>query len=247
MRQLFTTTDAEGRGFTRPQLRTGEWQGRWTRVIRGVYAEGSESPSALDRARASVLAAGGEAAGTLGAVLRGLDGVALGDDAIVTVAANRSHTRPGTRRREPDPEATEIAQVRCAGATRILLDLAEVVDDAVWEQALESALRRRLTTLDALAGSCGRHQRGSERVRRVLAARPAGAPPTESMLETLFVQLARLVPGLAPPVRQYRVRDAHGREVARVDLCWPELGLFIELDGQHHRGQPLYDARPMPT
>ena len=31
--------------------------------------------------------------------------------------------------------------------------------------------------------------------------------------------------------------------VARVDLSWPELGLFIELDGQHHKDQPVYDAR----
>jgi very-short-patch-repair endonuclease len=25
-------------------------------------------------------------------------------------------------------------------------------------------------------------------------------------------------------------------------LCWPELGVFCELDGQHHKGQPIYDA-----
>jgi very-short-patch-repair endonuclease len=28
-----------------------------------------------------------------------------------------------------------------------------------------------------------------------------------------------------------------------VDLAWPELGVLIELDGQHHLGQPVYDAR----
>ncbi len=31
--------------------------------------------------------------------------------------------------------------------------------------------------------------------------------------------------------------------VAEVDLCCPQLGLFIELDGQQHLGQPVYDAR----
>jgi very-short-patch-repair endonuclease len=31
--------------------------------------------------------------------------------------------------------------------------------------------------------------------------------------------------------------------VARVDLASLELGLFVELDGQHHRGQPVYDSR----
>ena len=60
---------------------------------------------------------------------------------------------------------------------------------------------------------------------------------------TQAAALARDVPGLPPPVRQYTVYDEHGEFVARVDLCWPELGLFIELDGQHHPGQPVYDAR----
>ena len=57
-----------------------------------------------------------------------------------------------------------------------------------------------------------------------------------------MVQLARAIPDLAPPARQVVVRNRHGDFVARVDLAWPELGLFIELDGQHHLGQPVYDA-----
>jgi very-short-patch-repair endonuclease len=43
-------------------------------------------------------------------------------------------------------------------------------------------------------------------------------------------------------VRQFAVRDRTGRIVAYLDLAWPDLGLFIELDGQHHRGQPVYDS-----
>src|SRR5437773_6942231 len=57
-----------------------------------------------------------------------------------------------------------------------------------------------------------------------------------------MVQLAREIPDLAPPTRQFVV-EAHTRLIARVDLAWPELGLFIELDGQQHLGQPVYDAR----
>jgi very-short-patch-repair endonuclease len=48
--------------------------------------------------------------------------------------------------------------------------------------------------------------------------------------------------GLPDPVRQYVVTGRDGEFVARVDLCWPDLGIFIELDGQHHKGQPVYDA-----
>jgi len=100
-------------------------------------------------------------------------------------------------------------------------------------------LVRELEVLCRLASGA----RGAARVRRVLGLRPAGAPPTESLLETLMVQLARTVPGLPVPDRQVQIHDADGAFVARVDLAWPKLGLFVELDGQHHKGQPVYDAR----
>jgi very-short-patch-repair endonuclease len=57
-----------------------------------------------------------------------------------------------------------------------------------------------------------------------------------------MVQLASGVPGLGEPTRQLEVLD-DGLFVARLDLSWPTIGLFIELDGQQHLGQPLYDAR----
>jgi very-short-patch-repair endonuclease len=83
---------------------------------------------------------------------------------------------------------------------------------------------------------------GTQRIARVLALRPPRAPATESVLETHMVQLARSVPRLVAPARQFRVEDGDGLFVARVDLAWPGLGLFIELDGEHHKGQPVYDA-----
>lgn len=45
------------------------------------------------------------------------------------------------------------------------------------------------------------------------------------------------------PCRQLEVRDADDQFVAFVDFAWPDLGIFIELDGQHHRAQPVHDAR----
>jgi very-short-patch-repair endonuclease len=58
-----------------------------------------------------------------------------------------------------------------------------------------------------------------------------------------MVQLVRRVPGLPTPTRQFEVLDEQGSFIARVDLCWPELGLFVEFDGQHHRLQRIHDAR----
>jgi hypothetical protein len=119
------------------------------------------------------------------------------------------------------------------------------LDDIAWEWSLESALFRRHVTMPtivaALPDLSRARAKGVARIRRVLALRPLGAAPTESLLETLMVQLARAV-GAPDPTRQFVVFNEFGEFEARVDLCWPELGLFLELDGQGHRLQPVYDS-----
>lgn len=247
MREIFTTAEAYERGVSPKALRHGERTGRWRRLAKGVYGAGPEEPSDLDRARAYVIATHGVACGRLAAVLHGLDGVSLAGPG--PWVANRSGSnRPGVRRGSVTGDRiVRLGRLTCADGLQTLIDLVGILDDATWEQALESALRKRLVTiadLEAALPELGRRRTpGVGRVRRVLSARPQGAPPTESLLETLMVQLVRRVPELPPPTRQYVVRDAHDGFVARVDLAWPELGLFLELDGQHHKGQPLYDAR----
>ena len=222
MRRLFRAD-----GVTAGTLRWGERTGRWTRADRGVWAEGADEVGELDRARAAVLATGGVASHHLAGVLHGLDAVTL-DGPWLTLSRTANGRRPRVSRRDlPRDRIVTVAGVPCTDGLQTLVDLAVSLDDLMWEQALESALRRRLVTVDGLRGV--KHP--------VLARRPAGAPPTESLLETLFVQLAR--PIVPHPVRQLWIEAAH----ARVDLAWPELGLFVELDGQHHLGQPVYDAR----
>jgi hypothetical protein len=241
VRYLFTTSEARARGLTRSALRHGERRGRWTRITTSVYGAGGEPPSALDRARAAVLARPAVATGRLAAVLLGLDGVALhGPEMAVSPTASGRGT--GVRRRAIDPAPVVVVhQVPCTDGLQTLVDLATNVDDAVWEQALESALRKKLVTIEDLEPHRTRTASG-RRIARVLRLRPPAARPTESLLETLFVQLARRVPGLPAPERQVEVFHDHGPLVARVDLAWPDLGLFIELDGQHHLDQPTYDA-----
>jgi very-short-patch-repair endonuclease len=219
-----------------------EREERWRRITRGAYGEGTAEPTLLERAVAEVVATGGVASGRVAAALLGLDGVEVrGPD--VTMPRGSSNRRPGVRRRSLAPrEAILAGGYCCTSALVTLCDLASEVTDLVWEQALESALRKRLVSICEISDAInGTH--GADRVRRVLALRPLDAPATESILETLMVQLARRVRGLRPPTRQFEVFDSHGNFVARVDLSWPSLGIFIELDGQQHPGQPLYDAR----
>jgi hypothetical protein len=218
------------RGVTREALRWGERRGRWRRIERQVYAEGADEPDAFDRARARVLATGGIASGRLAGILH---------DAVTGL-----DQWPLRRRVLPDDRVVVIDGRQCTDGLQTLIDLSADLDDLRWEQALESALRKRLTSMrdiEAALPVLGRARTsGVRRMRRVLAARPNAAPPTESLLETLMVQLVRGVEGLPEPTRQHEVVDQSGSFVARVDLSWPELGLFLELDGQHHERQPVY-------
>jgi hypothetical protein len=162
------------------------------------------------------------------------------------VPPTASGRRTGARRYAPPPERVVwIDGVPVTDGLQTFVDLAAHVDDLVCEQVLESVLRLRLTTIEAIESmlpSLSRSRtKGVGRIRRVLALRPPGAPPTDSLLETLMVQLARSV-GAPTPTRQLELYDEYDQFVARPDLCWPELGVFLELDGEHHKGQPLYDA-----
>lgn len=233
-------------GKTRSQLRWDVAAGRIHVVGNDTYRYGPGPATPLTQALGTAVATDGTSSGRLAALLLRFDagGAPVPD---VTVDRTASSKRDGLRHRLLALDRViEVAGFRCTDGLQTLVDLAHRLDDDRWEQALESALRLELVTVNDLETELphlGRMRvKGTRRIRRVLLQRPAGAPPTESLLETLMVQIARLVPGLPPPLRQVDVFDRFGQFVARVDLAWPELGLFIELDGQHHEGQPVYDA-----
>ena len=139
----------------------------------------------------------------------------------------------------PKSDVTSVLGVAVTTVHRTLIDLGAVIDKDTVEVALECALRRRITSIGRLGrrldviGNNGR--RGSGVLKATLAAREAGAPPTDSALEIRFVQLLRR--GRLPlPVRQRVVRGDRGF-VARVDFEYVELGVVIEVDSRkHHLG-----------
>jgi hypothetical protein len=240
--QFFTAAES---GMTVGQLRWGVQQGRFRWVRRDVYLIGPDDPTPLDRALAVAVVTDGVSSGSLAGVLLGLDGIAL-RGADVSVGPSQSHFRGRVRRRDLDPERiTEVGGFRCTDALQTLIDLSAEVTEDTWEQALESALRKKLVTIERIEEELPRlaGRRGVRTMRAVLARRPKGAPPTGSILETKMIQLARTIPWLGEPIRQYEVRNEFGEFVAFVDLAWPWIGLFIELDGEQHLDQPRYDAR----
>jgi hypothetical protein len=98
----------------------------------------------------------------IAAVLHGLDGVVLDG-------------RPLRRRPLCPDRIVEAAGLPCTDVRQTLVDLATVVGDDVWEQALESALRRHVVTVDALVADLpslsGARTPGTARIRRVLDRR----------------------------------------------------------------------------
>lgn len=140
MRRLFTTSQALAAGLSPKALRCGEARGRWRRVRKGVYAEGPDELTALDRAVAEVLARGAVASGGLAGVLHRLDSVRLDG-------------RPVRRRSLPGERIVDIGGIRCTDGLQTVIDLAATLEDLVWEQALESAVRRHLVSIAGIERS----------------------------------------------------------------------------------------------
>jgi hypothetical protein len=242
VRDIFTTKEAAAFGLTPDALRHGVKTGQWVDAGYGCYAMGGAPIADLERSVAAARVTRGGISGTAAGEFYGLDSVTA-QRVDFTVTPDSSNERTGARRRYVKFDL--VRGVRVTSGTQTLVDLAACLDDLKWEHALESALRKHLTTIDLLLTQLpvmsASRTPGVKRMRQVLALRPDGAPPTESLLETLAVQLFRAA-GMPDPQRQVLVFNRHGTFVARVDLAWPELGIFVELDGQGHPDQPVYDA-----
>jgi very-short-patch-repair endonuclease len=131
----------------------------------------------------------------------------------------------------PDDQITTRAGFRLTSVSRTIVDLASVLKPNIVELALESALRRSLTSVDRVRevlAVTNPKQRGRADLRRLLDEFPG--IPTGSRLEASFWQLVRSS-NLPLPVRQYPIRDESGNIVARADAAYPALFIAIEVDG----------------
>jgi hypothetical protein len=103
------------------------------------------------------------------------------------------------------------------------------------EMAVESALRLRLTTLDALDDASSRGaDRGDRMLQAVLDLR-GHQPPTESILETRTLQLMRRN-AITNVDRQVELRH-EGKWIARVDFLVNDE-LVVQSDGRGFHSDP---------
>ena len=240
---LFSVSDATAHGLSSQLLEHHNHAGgRWSRVLPGVYQLAGLGPDRRRPLLAALLWGGDQAVlshRAAGFVLR-LDGIS---GIRQEMWAPTGHSPRGIIVHRgivgPD-EVVTTGLLRHTTLLRTVRDLAAVLNDDTLELVIESALRRDPTSEGDLVMS-GRN--GTARLRRVLGRRPFGAPPTDSELETRYLQVIRMA-DVPPPVRQHRVINERGICIGRLDLCWPEVGLWVELDGRASHDRPkalLYD------
>jgi len=139
-------------------------------------------------------------------------------------------------------DVMRVGPIPTTTPTRTLLDVGSVISQKALEEALDSALRQRLTSLDRLRAGVeklgGRGSRGPAALGTLLEAR-GDVVPTESALETRLSRLLRRH-HLPQPQRQVEVRDGQGF-VGRVDFAYPELKIAIEV--QSHRWHSSWGAQ----
>jgi very-short-patch-repair endonuclease len=140
----------------------------------------------------------------------------------------------------PKRHVTVIRGIPITTIHRTLMDLGAVASRDDVELALECALRRKVTTTDRLArrlaAEGGKGKRGTGTLRTILARRLAGHRPTESQLETRFLQFLRRH-RLPRPERQTTIYDQSG-VVARVDFIYPAQRLIVEVDSRRYHSSP---------
>ena len=209
------------------RLRRGEWK----RLYNGVYAD----TAAASTWKQSVLAAvfkGGDgtvASGPCAAALLKLAGFHPG---MVEVSSpHRMRNVPFVVRSTtvPPEQRTTVGPIPCTSAARTLLDVAGVVTCRHLEDALDDALRRKLTSLPRLklmlAGIDGRGRRGIAVLREAIRERDDGRPIPASVLESrLWRPLHRL--GAPRPERQMPI-VFENREY-RIDYAFPSAMVAVE-------------------
>jgi very-short-patch-repair endonuclease len=245
-RGVISREQALAAGFSPKVVRRRVKQGLWVPVHTGVYRLWiPETPEDrwLQRLRAAALWLGKKSAVSHRAatIVWELDGVHARRTELSTT--NRRRTQHAgiivhRVRSLPDADVTMRLGIPVTSVARTLLDLAGVAPARAVELAFESAVRRKLVTLKAVAEVLDRSGPtvGGRGVVRSLLDRYPGVG-TESALEALVWRML-IACGLPTPVRQHEIRDETGAFVARVDFAYPHARLAIEADGYRFHSSP---------
>jgi hypothetical protein len=239
---LFTAAQARSAGFSKDAIRHRVRTGTWRSVDYGVYSAEGTPGSWYQRLLAACLGGPAVASHRSAAALWSLPG--FGRSTVEVTAIRHRRRYPGDVVWHEsvlleNRAITEIDAIPCTDVTRTLIDLGSVCESGMLVPALDDALRRGLTSVDAVARRLefmGTRRRGSARVREAVSRRSNSLPVPESVLESRFEVLI-VAAGLPQPERQHEIFGRDGVRVARVDFAYPAARLAIEVDGlRFHAG-----------
>jgi very-short-patch-repair endonuclease len=179
------------------------------------------------------------------AALHGLDRTSPGDVEFTVPRGCRRVAITGaavhTTRDVGPTDVISVHGFRCASATRTVLDLAAAgVDAHRLGAAIDSAVRLHLSAPVVLAerlAEVRRRGRGGVRLLDRLLLDTGG----ETILERRFLALVRNA-DLPRPETQRRIRS-EGRHVARVDFCWNDVHVVVEVTGRLGHSNPADRTR----
>lgn len=223
-------------------------QGRYQRLLPGVWSDRVVPDSWERRAMAALLAAGGEAVLARQSAARVLEldvPASLEDGRLhVLVTVRTFEALEGlvvhrTRRLDPEKDVRSLGALTVTTATRTIVDLAGTLGPVALRRLVADAVRRDLVSATSLREACSRLGRVRGK-RRLLALVDELSPldgDCRSELETLFLRLMTSS-GLPPTAMNHPVTDADGRRRLLDAVYLPER-LPIELDSRSAHGSLL--------
>lgn len=206
------------------------------RLHRNVYVHKSVEVTALSRARAAWLWAGGDA------VLAGRSAAAMHGTRWIGPREPADLIRSGSRRSvggivvHADSllpgEVCEVDGMLATTPARTAFDLGRWLPGDRAVEVLDALSRATGSCSSEISALAARHagERGLVRLRAAVELMDPGA---ESPQETR-VRLVLIRGGLPRPTTQIPIRDGTGRIIARADLGWERWRVLVEYDGAHH-------------
>ncbi|WP_148613232.1 type IV toxin-antitoxin system AbiEi family antitoxin domain-containing protein [Nocardioides rubriscoriae] len=250
---VFLRREAEDLGYHDHAISSLVKTGVWHRVRHGAYRDGATWAELSDTERYALLCRAAVRQARTEVVLSHVSSAnewaaPLWDVDLSFVDLTRRDEKAG--RKEAgirqhrgvlvDGDVVEHGGLFVMSATRTALEVTTLLDIEHSMIVIDDLLHRGLTDPERLATRYALMNHWPATLHTDLILRQVDGR-AESVGETRLRYLcwAQRLP--APQVN-YEIRDASGRVVARVDLAWPELGVFVEFDGMMKYGRLLKDG-----
>lgn len=248
----FSRAQAHGVGLTDHQLRTRVRARALQQIGPNAFRLPGTDTSAIARLVGLMLDVGKPvwAAGPTVAALYRLDGFELGEPFHVVIPRTRQVRRVGVvvhqSQHLPEHDLGEVRGIPVVKITRTLIDLARIVEPAVLTRAVDSAIRDRLTSEEALLRRIAKLEgKGHGRLAtdKLLAVIEGVEIERggQSYLERAFLALLA-ERGLPRPDTQVVLGRA-GDSLVRVDCRFPGTAVVVELLGYRFHRTPAQLSR----